>query len=74
MVDKFHAYVATFEENGELPPMMKLKLHHSMRVAGNSKTIVNVLAWHEAEKNRAYIISLYHDIGRFLQWQRYQTS
>ncbi len=73
LVDKFDAYVATFEENGELPPMMKLKLHHSMRVADNSKVIVNDLGWQGTEENIAYIIGLYHDIGRFLQWQKYQT-
>lgn len=73
LVEKFYSYVATFEQNGVLPAMMKLKLDHSLRVAANANSIVEEFEWDSGEKDCAFIIGLYHDIGRFLQWEKYQT-
>jgi len=70
----FNNYVDSFRDvDAKLHPMMELKLQHSLRVADEARGIATDLAWSEAEVVLAETIGLLHDVGRFLQYQKYQT-
>ncbi len=71
---RFSSYVDTFRDvDAKLHPMMELKLQHSLRVADEARGIATDLGWTEAELALAETIGLFHDVGRFLQYQKYQT-
>ncbi len=70
----FNSYVDTFRSaDSSLHPMMELKLQHSLRVADEARGIATELEWSEAEIVLAEAIGLFHDVGRFPQYQKYQT-
>lgn len=50
-----------------------LKIEHSKRVAEDMTEIITEMKITEEEKHLAKIIALYHDIGRFKQYQKYKT-
>lgn len=60
-----------FEETSE--PCLVLKKEHTFRVVDNTELILQSLPLSEEDKYCARLIALYHDIGRFLQYQKYQT-
>ena len=70
----FNNYVDSFRDvDTKLHPMMELKLQHSLRVADEARGIATDLDWAESEVILAEAIGLFHDVGRFLQYQKYQT-
>jgi len=70
----FEAYVHQFAgQDGKLPPMLKLKLDHSARVADNAAGIGEDLAFDQEDTRSARILGLFHDIGRFTQFADHQT-
>ncbi len=72
--ERFNTYVDTFRDvDAKLHPMMELKLQHSLRVADEARGIATDLGWTESEVILAETTGLFHDVGRFLQYQKYQT-
>lgn len=70
----FNSYVDSFRDvDAKLHPMMELKLQHSLRVADEARGIATDLGWAESEVVLAETVGLFHDVGRFLQYQKYQT-
>ncbi|MBA4388301.1 MAG: hypothetical protein C0404_09995 [Verrucomicrobia bacterium] len=70
----YQNYVRGFAgTDGKLGMLLQLKLEHSMRVAADSAEIARQLGWSEQETNTAEALGLYHDVGRYLQLQRYNT-
>lgn len=70
----FNNYVDTFRDvDAKLHPMMELKLQHSLRVADEARGISTDLGWAEIDVVLAEAIGLLHDVGRFMQYQKYQT-
>ena len=49
------------------------KLIHSYQVANVCYTIACAEKWSEDDRNFCYLIGLLHDLGRFEQWEKYQT-
>lgn len=71
---RFNNYVDSFRDvDAKLHPMMELKLQHSLRVADEARGIASDLGWAESEVILAEAVGLFHDVGRFLQYQKYQT-
>jgi len=71
---RFNSYVDTFRDvDAKLHPMMELKLQHSLRVADEAREIATDLEWAESDVVLGEAIGLFHDVGRFLQYQKYQT-
>lgn len=70
----FEEYVRQFAgQSGSLPPMLKLKLDHSRRVADNAAGIGKDLGFKPEDVRSARILGLLHDIGRFTQFTDHQT-
>jgi putative nucleotidyltransferase with HDIG domain len=66
----FEKHVNAYDlENNKI----KLKYHHSYRVADICKSIATSLKLDDEEINLAYLIGLLHDIGRFEQLKIYNT-
>lgn len=71
---RFHEYVDSFRDiDRKLHPMLFLKYLHSQRVADEARGLAVDLGWQEREILLAEIIGLFHDVGRFSQYQEYQT-
>jgi len=67
----FNQYTAQFELAKEKDQNnINLKIEHSRRVAQDMSEIIKEMKMTEAEKYLAQIIALYHDIGRFKQYQK----
>lgn len=72
----FDAYVETFagnNENGDLHPLLQLKVDHSKRVAENAEILARELEWTPAEIRVAQALGILHDVGRFPQFAEYKT-
>ncbi|TDO84358.1 putative nucleotidyltransferase with HDIG domain [Halanaerobium saccharolyticum] len=70
----FNLYTAQFElEKEKDQKNINLKIEHSRRVAQDMAEIITEMKMTEKEKYLAKIIALYHDIGRFKQYQKYKT-
>lgn len=70
----FHGYVETFHtHDGCLPAALELKLHHSTRVASESRGISEALKWTHDERNSSEALGLLHDVGRFSQHAEFKT-
>lgn len=65
----FLNYVNTFGNE----PMIILKRDHSIRVAKDMRMIFNSLSLCNEYVSLAHFLGLYHDIGRFKQWNIYHT-
>ncbi|MDD3225510.1 MAG: HD domain-containing protein [Clostridium sp.] len=52
---------------------IRLKREHTKRVCDNANMISNALNLCKKDKDIAEIAALFHDIGRFEQFKRYQT-
>ncbi|MEC9490776.1 MAG: HD domain-containing protein [Halanaerobiales bacterium] len=59
--------------NEEDQKNIQLKIDHSKRVVKNMEEIIAETSMTDEEKYLARIIALYHDIGRFKQYQEYKT-
>ena len=68
----FLTYVDSFLQNKNEPCLI-LKREHTLRVVSNTEHIINRLDLSEEDRYCARLIALYHDIGRFLQYETYKT-
>lgn len=66
----FENYVKNYDLSNE---NIKRKYDHSYRVAENSLKIAESINLSQDKINFAYVCGLYHDIGRFSQWERFST-
>jgi len=70
----FTGYVKEFRyEDYESQQNIDLKLQHSQRVAEEITAIGKQMGLNDNELNLSKIIALFHDIGRFEQYDRYRT-
>ncbi|HUX55398.1 MAG TPA: HD domain-containing protein [Bacteroidales bacterium] len=70
----FTSYVKTFKyDNDELQRNIDIKREHTERVTEEIINIGKQLGFNDDELNLAEIIALFHDIGRFEQYDRYKT-
>src|SRR5690606_22584377 len=68
------AYIKKFRyEDYESQQNIDLKVEHSLRVAEGITTIGKQMGLTDSELNLVQIIALFHDIGRFEQYDRYRT-
>lgn len=68
----FLAYIDTFFQ-GSAEPCLMLKKEHTFRVVQHTEQIIKSVALSEEDTYCAKLIALYHDIGRFSQYQKYHT-
>jgi putative nucleotidyltransferase with HDIG domain len=72
--DWFNIYVKTFEyADAESQRNIDIKREHTERVTGEIINIGKKIGLNDNELNLAEIIALFHDIGRFEQYKRYNT-
>ena len=72
--DWFDKYTDEFKVNGELPKMLAMKKRHSQRVCEFECAIRESMEWDEfGDDWLAYAAGLLHDVGRFPQYQKYET-
>jgi len=70
----FHAYVKCYETNDpERQQNFDLKKEHTMRVCREIKEVGRGLDLNADEQSLSEVIALFHDIGRFEQYARYNT-
>jgi putative nucleotidyltransferase with HDIG domain len=70
----FREYVDDFRgPDQKLPPLLQLKLEHSLRVAEDARGMARDLGWPDADVNTAEAIGLLHDVGRFSQYAEFKT-
>ncbi len=70
----FTSYVMTFKyDNNELQRNIDIKREHTERVTEEIINIGKKLGLNDNELNLAEIIALFHDIGRFEQYNQYKT-
>lgn len=70
----FTAYIKKFRyEDYESQQNIDLKVEHSLRVAEEITTIGKQMGLTDSELNLVQITALFHDIGRFEQYDRYRT-
>ena len=76
MIDRKHAketfssYTDRYDPDNSL---IRHKIDHTLRVAGNCEQIAASLAMDEDDVDFAWLLGLLHDIGRFEQVRRYGT-
>lgn len=79
MKNNFSEHAAYFFEYAESfirhshDPCLILKKEHTVRVTENSKKILESLDLGEEDRYCAELTALYHDIGRFPQYEKYKT-
>ena len=74
MKNWFASYVNTFKfDNNEFQQNIDIKREHTERVTEESINIGKQIGLNDNELNLAEIIALFHDIGRFEQYKRYNT-
>jgi putative nucleotidyltransferase with HDIG domain len=81
MAFDFAGYTATFLKFAESfetgsdddCSAVRLKIDHSLRVVENARTIIENIALERQVGETALLAALFHDIGRFPQYQRYKT-
>ena len=66
----FLEYASKFNS---LEKEIKRKINHSIRVSSLCRKIAKSINLSEEEQDIAEFIGLVHDIGRFIQWEEYQT-
>jgi len=71
---RFRSYVRRFETPaGRLPSLLQRKYEHSKRVARLAAKLAHAKRWTPGRCRTARVLGLVHDIGRFLQIERYGT-
>lgn len=69
----YAGYVYGYRVDGELPPMMALKLHHTDMVVANARAIAEREGFGEDAAEACEIAALLHDTGRYEQLRLYNT-
>ncbi|WP_321372195.1 HD domain-containing protein [uncultured Draconibacterium sp.] len=73
-LEKFNKYIDSFTGLGEDQIInLKIKKEHSVRVAGLAEMLAGRMELNETETYLAFLIGLFHDIGRFKQLEEYNT-
>lgn len=71
---RYREYVDGYRgQSGALPPMMALKLAHTMQVVAAAREIAAGENFTPAERHAAEAAALLHDTGRYEQLRRYNT-
>jgi len=70
MFEEFFKYVSNFDMNDE---KIRLKYEHSKQVYAISVEIAKSINLSQESIELAGLIGLLHDIGRFIQWEKYKT-
>ena len=74
LVKRFYNYIDGFKEkDGNYCKLLKEKVEHIKRVSSNALFIANNEKWSKEDCQIAELCGLYHDIGRFSQYQKYKT-
>ncbi len=74
LIGAYRAYVDTYRQaDGTLPPMMRLKLDHTMNVVAAARAIADGEGFSSEEKFVSEAAALLHDTGRYEQLKRYNT-
>ncbi len=71
--NRFHAYVAPFVAGAQDPEPYRLKQIHTNRVCDNISMLARSLDLSLAQSNIARATALFHDVGRFPQFESYGT-
>lgn len=71
--ERFHAYAAPFIDGAPDPEPYKLKQVHTSRVCDNISMLARSLDLNLTEANIARAAALFHDVGRFPQFEIYGT-
>lgn len=66
----FYSYVSSYDLNDS---NLLRKMIHCYEVARNCFSIASRQGMNEEQRNFCYLMGLFHDIGRFKQWQIYHT-
>ena len=66
----FYDYISRYDPDN---PMIRHKVEHTLRVAGNCERIAASLCMDDDDAAFAWFLGLLHDIGRFEQVRRYGT-
>ena len=66
----FYSYVSSYDLNDS---NLLRKMIHSYEVARNCFAMASRKGLSEKERNFCYLMGLFHDVGRFKQWQIYHT-
>ena len=69
----YSGYVDGYRVDGELPPMMALKLRHTDMVVANAKIIAECEGMDAAAAEACELAALLHDTGRYEQLRIYNT-
>lgn len=70
----FDDYTRSFlSGEAEFDAPLKLKIEHTARVRENIRQLANSLSLNKENLHIAEAIALFHDVGRFEQYRRYQT-
>lgn len=69
----YAGYVDGYRQNGELPLMMALKLHHTDKVVANARSIAEGEGMDAETAEVCELAALLHDTGRYEQLRIYNT-
>ncbi len=70
----FKNYCDSFKEMNESQRLnFNIKKEHSLRVAEIALSLSGKLQWQEEEQNTAFLVGLFHDLGRFRQLVEFDT-
>lgn len=70
VLDTFGKYASVYNDKD---PKIKLKIDHTYRVAALCERIAESIGLSKEEKDIAWLMGVFHDIGRFEQIRRYGT-
>ena len=72
--NKFFTYAESFfSDNKDIHDHILLKRDHTIRVCNEMENLTMQMGLSQQEKTLACIIALFHDLGRFAQYFKYQT-
>ncbi len=72
LFQRFTAYINTFRtSDGNLAPMLQLKLTHTLHVVKDAQRIMQDEAWDASARLEGQACALLHDIGRFSQFREF---
>ena len=70
----FPSYVDSFAaQDGSMHNTYFIKKTHTLRVSTDCRLLAEALGWQTGRVNAAEALGLLHDVGRFPQFQRFQT-
>ena len=74
-INWFNNYVSSFKElTDKQKRNFEIKKEHSLRVADNMIILAEKLELSEEQRQIAFLVGLFHDIGRFKQLAEFDTK